>query len=342
MTASVAVYRDESVRVLSREAPITVALGNQGPTGPAGPAGPAGEDGEGTGDVVGPESSVAGNFPTFTDTSGKAIQDSGVKIDTDAGLVANSDTRIPSQKAVKAYADGLLDAVNGWQIKNVALDCSTNPNYPAASAGHAYVVSVAGKIGGASGKSVEVGDIALCLVDASAEGDEATVGDNWTILQANLVGAVAQTRQVLAGTGMSGGGDLSADRTLSVDNASDANIRAAAGNKVVTSDLIESASALVALTDAAPVAIDWDTGVNFSLTVTTDRQIGNPTNGQPGTWRTILVQGDDATDRVITFGDQFLGDVPTITTCDSGKWYLISIFCVTTTHFVASAVVAKS
>lgn len=115
---------------------------------------------------------------------------SGITLDTDTTLAANSDARIPSQKAVKAYADALLDAVNGWQIKNVALDCSANPNYPAASAGWAYVVSVAGKIGGASGKTVEVGDIALCLVDSSASGDQATVGANWTILQANLVGAV--------------------------------------------------------------------------------------------------------------------------------------------------------
>jgi hypothetical protein len=155
-------------------------------------------------------------------------------------------------------------------------------------------------------------------------------------------GDVSSSLTLTAGTGLTGGGDLSTNRTFAVDKASDANMRAATSNKVVTSDLIESASALVALTDAAPVAVDWDAGVNFSLTVTAARQIGNPTNGQPGTWRTILVQGNDGTDRTITFGNQFLGAVPTITDCDNNKWYLLMIFCVTTTHFVVSKQVAKS
>jgi len=63
------------------------------------------------------------------------------------------------------------------------IDCSTNPNYPAADAGNTYLVSVAGRIGGASGPAVEVGDMLVCCVDSSASGDHATVGANWTILQ---------------------------------------------------------------------------------------------------------------------------------------------------------------
>jgi hypothetical protein len=133
-------------------------------------------------------------------------------------------------------------------------------------------------------------------------------------------GDVASTRQIISGAGLTGGGDLSADRTLAVgagtgivvnaddvalDKASDANVRAAASNKALTSDLLESAAAEVALSDAATVAVDWDAGINFTLTVTANRAIGNPTNGQPGTWRTILVQGNNATDRTITFGNQF-------------------------------------
>jgi len=63
------------------------------------------------------------------------------------------------------------------------IDCAANPNYPAADAGHTYLVSVAGKIGGASGPAVEVGDMIVCCVDSSASGDHATVGANWSILQ---------------------------------------------------------------------------------------------------------------------------------------------------------------
>lgn len=67
-----------------------------------------------------------------------------------------------------------------------AIDCSANPNYPAADAGDTYKVSVAGKIGGGSGPNVEVGDTLICTVDATAAGNHATVGTNWLILQTNL------------------------------------------------------------------------------------------------------------------------------------------------------------
>jgi len=155
------------------------------------------------------------------------------------------------------------------------------------------------------------------------------------------VGGTGTVTSVAAGTGMSFS-TITTTGSVAIDKATDANIRAATSNKVVTADLLESAAAVVALTDAAPVAIDWDSGINFSVTVTADRQIGNPTNGQPGTWRTIMVQGNNGTDRTITFGNQYLGDVPTITDCDDTKWYLLTIYCYTTTHFVVSAKVAKS
>jgi hypothetical protein len=119
-------------------------------------------------------------------------------LDTDVTLAANSDTKIATQKAVKAYADGLLDANNAYQYKGV-IDCSTNPNYPAANAGWTYKVSVAGKIGGASGVNVEVGDSITCLVDGSAAGTQATVGANWIIVQTNIDGAVVGPASSTAG-----------------------------------------------------------------------------------------------------------------------------------------------
>ncbi|HEY6731907.1 MAG TPA: hypothetical protein VI039_12905 [Solirubrobacterales bacterium] len=109
--------------------------------------------------------------------------------DTDGALAANSDTKYPSQKAIKTYVDGLLAAADAVVYKGVK-DCSGNPNYPAASAGNLFVVSVAGKIGGASGTEVEVGDFLICKTDGSAEGTQAAVGANWNVIQTNLVGAV--------------------------------------------------------------------------------------------------------------------------------------------------------
>ena len=82
------------------------------------------------------------------------------------------------------------DDLTAALILRGVFDCSANPDYLAGDQGDFYVVSVAGKIGGASGIDVDVGDTLLCLVDGSAAGDQATVGMNWTIGQGNIDGAV--------------------------------------------------------------------------------------------------------------------------------------------------------
>lgn len=94
-----------------------------------------------------------------------------------------------SDLANKTYVDSILGDNNALVYKGT-IDCSTNPNYPAADAGDLYVVSVAGKIGGASGVDVEIGDWLLCNTDSTATGDHATVGANWDIVQTNIDGAV--------------------------------------------------------------------------------------------------------------------------------------------------------
>ncbi len=83
---------------------------------------------------------------------------------------------------VSAAVSGLLELKGGT-------DCSANPNYPAGSVGDTYYVTVAGKIGGASGKSVDVGDAYICKTD-NAGGTEASVGTSWFVLEHNLAGAL--------------------------------------------------------------------------------------------------------------------------------------------------------
>lgn len=107
-------------------------------------------------------------------------------IDTDGTLAANSDTRIASQKAVKTYVG---TAVTGLLELKGSTSCSGNPNYPSASAGDAYIVSSAGKIGGASGKSVDIGDFYIASAD-NAGGTEASVGTSWFVFEHNLIGAL--------------------------------------------------------------------------------------------------------------------------------------------------------
>jgi hypothetical protein len=119
--------------------------------------------------------------------------------DTMSGfLVLHADPSTAMQAATKQYVDQLLAAQDAMIFKGV-IDCSANPNYPAADRGWTYRVSVAGKIGGASGINVEAGDLLLCLTDGTASGNQATVGANWTIAQTNLDGAVIGPASAVSG-----------------------------------------------------------------------------------------------------------------------------------------------
>jgi hypothetical protein len=119
-------------------------------------------------------------------------------VDTDAALTANSDTRIATQKAVRSYVAAYI-AAQDVEIFKGSIDCSANPNFPAADAGHVYRVSIAGKIGGASGAVVEAGDRLECVVDGSASGTLAAVGANWVISQVNIDGAVVGPASATSG-----------------------------------------------------------------------------------------------------------------------------------------------
>ena len=70
------------------------------------------------------------------------------------------------------------------------INCSADPNYPAAATSYeAYTVSAAGKIGGASGVSVDIGDLVVAKV-ANAGGTQAAVGTSWFVIEHNMVGGL--------------------------------------------------------------------------------------------------------------------------------------------------------
>jgi hypothetical protein len=87
----------------------------------------------------------------------------------------------------KSYVDS---AITSGSAAISDFDASTNPDYPAASKGDIFHVTVAGTVGdnaggGAGGEVLEVGDMLKAKV-ATAGGDQATVGGDWIILQNNL------------------------------------------------------------------------------------------------------------------------------------------------------------
>ncbi len=131
--------------------------------------------------------STSGGFvPTWNGTTGDALN-IGYSVET---TLTGGAGALPRADAVKTYVDNMIVsgiATNDAMIFKGAIDCSTNPNYPAADRGWTYKVSVAGKIGGASGPVVEVNDTLICNTDSTSAGTHVAVGSNWTILQTNIV-----------------------------------------------------------------------------------------------------------------------------------------------------------
>lgn len=113
---------------------------------------------------------------------------STAQADADAAVLAAANT----------YADALIAAADALVFKGV-INGVTSPDYPDADAGWTYRVSAAGEVGGIGGQPVQVGDLLLCLVDGTPSGDQATVGNNWAIVQGNIDGAVIGPTSALDG-----------------------------------------------------------------------------------------------------------------------------------------------
>jgi len=118
------------------------------------------------------------------DTIVKRDGSGGIAVSTVAmssGTVTSNPTGV-NDIVNKSYVDTLV--ASGTSAIN-DFDASANPDYPAASKGDLYHVTVAGKVGGASGPDVEVGDSFKAKVNV-VSGDHATVGSDWIIMQNNL------------------------------------------------------------------------------------------------------------------------------------------------------------
>lgn len=122
---------------------------------------------------------------------------------------------------------------------------------------------------------------------------------DWTISLGATAG-VPGTRQISAAGLATGGGDFSADRTITVPAAAAADIRTGTdATKAVTAAALTGAAAFGALTDAATVA--WDAaaiGFNAKVTIAGNRVFGAPTNLSDGLTYTLDISQDATGTRV--------------------------------------------
>jgi hypothetical protein len=133
------------------------------------------------------DTTIVGNVPTWSVTTGDEL---GTGYAVETSTLTGDSSSLARADVIKNYVDAAIIAgfeTNDAMMFKGALDCSANPLYPSGDAGHTYKISVSGKIGGAAGPVVEVNDTLICSLDDSPEGNHATVGVNWVILQSNIV-----------------------------------------------------------------------------------------------------------------------------------------------------------
>lgn len=89
---------------------------------------------------------------------------------------------------------------------------------------------------------------------------------------------------------------------------------------VLTTDKAWAAAAPVALTDAATVAVDMNSGINFSLTLGGNRTMGAPSNTKNGQSGCFLIKQDGTGSRTLSWNSVYkwpAGTAPTLTTTAS-------------------------
>ena len=120
-----------------------------------------------------------------------------------------------------------------------------------------------------------------------------------------------------------------------IEIADAAAVRSSATGRPLVAANIEAASAIITLTDAATIAVDWDTFINGEVTLAGNRTLGLPTNGQPGTWRRIAVIQDGAGSRTLALAAGYVtvGGAALTLTAAAGSIDVLSIYCRTTEVF---------
>jgi hypothetical protein len=201
-----------------------------------------------------------------------------------------------------AGGGGTVTDVAGLLDLKGSTDASANPNYPSASKADMYVITVAGKVGGASGKAVEVGDMLLALAD-NAGGTEASVGTSWVVLQANLIGAL------LAANNLSDLESAATART-NLGLAIGSNVAAYNANavflNVATAFSAQQNFAAGSITSTA-ASIAWDLATKQSAvhTFTENTTLANPSNMvNGGTYVLKLIQ-HASSPKTLAFGSAY-------------------------------------
>lgn len=146
--------------------------------------------------------------------------------------------------------------------------------------------------------------------DAESVGYTPTVPGSWG---SPTPGNVKEALDFLAALG--GGG------SVTYATASEYRIGTEAA-KALSPDAVWDAAASVALTDAATVAVDMSTGINFTLTIGGNRTLGAPSNMKEGQTGVIAITQDGTGTRTLAYNAAWVfanGTDPTLSTVAGTK-----------------------
>lgn len=181
--------------------------------------------------------------------------------------------------------------------------------------GGGAVTSVAGKTGAVTLAKADVG---LGNVDNTSDANKPISTATQTALNAKV-----DTSRTLSASGLAtGGGDLSANRTIDVAAATAAEYRVGTATKAVSVQNAWSAMAEVALTDAGTIAWDLSTGIDFTVTLAGNRVLGNPTNVTVGKKGRLRVVQDGAGSKTLSYSANYEfagGTAPVLSTAANAQ-----------------------
>lgn len=152
------------------------------------------------------------------------------------------------------------------------------------------------------------------------------------VVSVSASGGVPSTRTISGGGLASGGGDLTANRTITVTEALAADVRAGTDKtKVLTSGDVMDAFAVVTLqfgtniTTQGDASLDMSKFINASVTMGGNTTLPNPINAQPGDSGRIKFIQDATGGRVLsTWGNAYrcVGGKPVLSTAPGAIDYL--------------------
>jgi len=125
---------------------------------------------------------------------------------------------------------------------------------------------------------------------------------------------ISQTREVVAGTGLLGGGALDEDITLNIDVATESELLAGDENKMVDAFMVYEANKPKITTGGGTYTVNLSAGRVFQRTMTSNSTLGTPSFQVPGQMGLIYMIQDGGGNNTLGFASawKLLNGVPTI------------------------------